>query len=285
MPSAKTLPGSQIKQDIDEGIEVGNGLLVAELGPLNTQLDSQGVDAFGGGALVVELLEAVAVAVELVAEPSPRREPHGQEAAAFGPLFVMNRTSLVSGLRPAKGATVAPHPLGDQTAVVEKAGQERHRQTGGTEGEAVGIKLPLDRGPLDVRDGGKASGFKKIVKKIPGIESGIEGAKGWFEAEPGFGIGHQGKKEGEVAFIEGLGPFGQNHFAIAGHFGGDQAGGVAPIVFADTNGLSGATFGGRSDDLVRAFLATEFAISIGFGLAVFVIALAAFEVSFGIILL
>ena len=55
--AADALAGAQVDQDVGEGILVGDGLGVAQLGALDAEFDGLAVDAFGGGALFVDGLE------------------------------------------------------------------------------------------------------------------------------------------------------------------------------------------------------------------------------------
>ena len=52
-------------RDVDEGIQVGDGSAVAELGTFDTQRLGLGVDALGGRALIVESLVETALPVAI----------------------------------------------------------------------------------------------------------------------------------------------------------------------------------------------------------------------------
>jgi len=65
------LQGAQVDQHVDERVLVGDGLAVAQLGARDTQRDGLGVDALGGGALLVDVLIDVTVTVEIVANVCP----------------------------------------------------------------------------------------------------------------------------------------------------------------------------------------------------------------------
>ena len=92
------MPAAQSDQHVDQRAEVGDGLTVAELGPFDAEFFGLGVDAFGGGALLVDLLVGVAVAVELL--EYTRHDAGGHDGAiALGPLRVIGRTDLTGGLR------------------------------------------------------------------------------------------------------------------------------------------------------------------------------------------
>jgi hypothetical protein len=71
-------------QHVDARVLIGDGVAVAQLGPLDTQLDSLGVDALGGGALLVDLLLDRTFAVELMAGASADAGGQGGNAALPG---------------------------------------------------------------------------------------------------------------------------------------------------------------------------------------------------------
>ena len=77
------MQGLKIEQNIDQRVEVSDGSLVAQFGPLNAQFDGAGVDPFGGGALVVDLFEGLTVPVELMAEPSAGRKDQRRGTTAL----------------------------------------------------------------------------------------------------------------------------------------------------------------------------------------------------------
>ena len=53
----------EIDDEIDEGIVVGNGLSVSDFGSFDPKCDRLGVDAFGGGSLLIDLLVGRAFAI------------------------------------------------------------------------------------------------------------------------------------------------------------------------------------------------------------------------------
>ena len=74
---ADPLEGVQINQDVGQGVLVGNGIAVAQLGVLDPEFHRLAVDAFGCSALLVDLFVSFAFAVELVAQPSTRAGGNG----------------------------------------------------------------------------------------------------------------------------------------------------------------------------------------------------------------
>ena len=68
--ATNAVEGAEVDEDVDQGVAIGNGLEIAEFGAFNTEGLGLSIDAFVGGALVVEFYVAVAVTVELIAETS-----------------------------------------------------------------------------------------------------------------------------------------------------------------------------------------------------------------------
>ena len=68
LAGADALQGTQVDQDVDEGVLVGDGLTVAQLGAFDVQFEGLAVDALCGGALFVDGFEQVTFAVELVTD-------------------------------------------------------------------------------------------------------------------------------------------------------------------------------------------------------------------------
>ena len=91
------MQAAQIDEGVDQGVEVSDGLPVAEMRALNAQGDGLTVDAFAGGALAVGLPIGVAAAVELVADASADAGGHGGRAAPFGPVLVVDGTDGAQG--------------------------------------------------------------------------------------------------------------------------------------------------------------------------------------------
>jgi hypothetical protein len=81
---ADPLEGVQIDQDIGQGVVIGNGQAIAELGTLDPQGNSLTVDTFGGRALLLDLLVHLAIAVDLVAYPCPLAGGQGCDTAIHG---------------------------------------------------------------------------------------------------------------------------------------------------------------------------------------------------------
>ena len=65
LAGADALQGTQVDQDVDEGVLVGDGLTVAQLGTFDVQFEGLAVDALCGGALLVDGFEQVAFAAAI----------------------------------------------------------------------------------------------------------------------------------------------------------------------------------------------------------------------------
>ena len=134
------LQSAEVKQDVDQSVLIGDRLLIAESGAFNAQFFSQGIDALGGGALLVYLLVCVAVPIELVPDASADAGGYFGDAATFGPLWVIDGAILAGGLGKKQGTNIAPTLVGQKPALRDVGGLERHRQIGLTQGQALGIE-------------------------------------------------------------------------------------------------------------------------------------------------
>ena len=90
---------------------IGDRLLVAEPGTLNTQFFGLSVDVLSGGALIVYLLVCVAVPIELVPDASADAGGYFGDAATIGPLWVIDGAILAGGLGKKQGTNIAPTAL------------------------------------------------------------------------------------------------------------------------------------------------------------------------------
>ena len=75
---------SKVVEDVDQGVLVGDGLSIADLGPLDAEFLGPGVDACGGHTLLVDVLVDFIVAVDRVFKESKcdRIGVHGQVAVS-----------------------------------------------------------------------------------------------------------------------------------------------------------------------------------------------------------
>jgi len=64
---ADTLKHPQIDQDVDQCVLIGDGSAVAQIGPFDAQSLGLTVDAFDGGALLVDVFVGLAIAVKGIA--------------------------------------------------------------------------------------------------------------------------------------------------------------------------------------------------------------------------
>ena len=106
MKMADALETAQVDEEVDEGVEVGDGVTVANMGTFDAEGDGLAIDAFDRGALSVDILVSLAVAVEGVAQASADAGGHGRRTALLAPLFVLDGTGLAVGLRIEQGTKV-----------------------------------------------------------------------------------------------------------------------------------------------------------------------------------
>lgn len=88
------LESTQVERDVDQGVEVCDGALVAQLGPFDAEGNGLAEEALAGGALVVQIMISLAVPVELVADASPLGGRQGDATATFGPALVSDGASV-----------------------------------------------------------------------------------------------------------------------------------------------------------------------------------------------
>ena len=134
------LHGAQVDEDVRQGVAVGNGGLVAQLGSLDTQGNCLAEDPLDSGALFVDLLVGIAFPVQLVANTSAGEHGHGELAAPFGPARVVDWAGLVISLQRTAKATAA---MLDQRGAVDEGAFAGHGQASGAEGRAVYVKQAI----------------------------------------------------------------------------------------------------------------------------------------------
>jgi hypothetical protein len=166
--------GTEVDEDVDEGVEVSDGPTVAEFRALNAQLDGLGVDAFGGGALFVDLLVGLTGAVEFVAGACAWAEGQGGDATALGPVLVGDGAGLACGVGIAQGASVATAAVREQAAgLLHEGGLEGHAKAGRTEGTTVMVELLAMILTVGPGHGGEASCLVKVLVDVKGVEGSI----------------------------------------------------------------------------------------------------------------
>jgi hypothetical protein len=67
---------------------------------------------------------------------------------------------------------------------------------------------------------------------IEGVVGAVERTEARSAAQVLLSLGHQRMNVAFIGVVKGLGQFGEDDFAPVGDFGGDDARGVAPVVFA-----------------------------------------------------
>jgi hypothetical protein len=90
-----TLQATQVNQDIEQRVLVGDGPLVAQFGTFNAQVEGLAVDAFASGALFVKLFVLITVAIQFVTHTIAKTSGQSGDAALLLaralPVFVSNR--------------------------------------------------------------------------------------------------------------------------------------------------------------------------------------------------
>ncbi len=104
---ANPLEGVQVYQNIGQGVVVGNGGGVAQLWPLDAQVNSLAVDALCGSTLLENIFELLAGAIDLIAQACSDAGRDGGDAALFEPVLIVDRTGIRSLLWIAQWADIA----------------------------------------------------------------------------------------------------------------------------------------------------------------------------------
>lgn len=230
------MEGMQVDQDVGQRVVIGDGKPVAQFGTLNAEFDGLGVDALGGGALLVDLLVGVAVAVELVADTCSDAGGYGSYATFLGPVFVVDRTRFAGGFGEEQGARMPPTFVFDDASGTRDEGLfERHGETGLAERQAVGAEGALVTTLLGKRNRRESSFFivaVEVLVDVKRIKGGIEGAEAGAEVEAAIDVGHERVKAGDVAAIEGLSKLSQDELSPVRHLGSHHTGAVTPVILA-----------------------------------------------------
>lgn len=126
------------------------------------------------------------------AEASTNTGGHGGRTAAFGPLFVINRTGLAGRGGKQQGTDIA-------TAFVLKQGRfglkdvfEGHGETGLAQGQALGIEGAPVAASIRKRNRGTAVVVVRmeVFVDVKGVEGGIQGGEFGTEAQAALGGDH-----------------------------------------------------------------------------------------------
>lgn len=132
---AQALPKTQVDQDIDECILIGDSLAVAEMWSFDAEGHGLAIDALDGAALAIQAFEVFTVAVKGVAQSRANARRHHRGAAAVLPILVTDRTLFTGRLWEEQRADVLATLMFHQTrGAVDKGELEGHRQTGRTDG-------------------------------------------------------------------------------------------------------------------------------------------------------
>ena len=275
---AQALQEAQVDQQINQGVLVGNGAAIAQVRALDAEGDGLGVDAFHRRALAIEILVEGALAIQRIAQAGADTGRHHGRTAALLPLRSARRTSFGRRLGKAERADVLAAFMFDETGgAIGEGAFQGHGQAGRAERgairrevSAVGFVAALFGEGHSGHAGGGVIFAVKIGVNVPGIKGGIERAEAGLAPQARFDLVHQRKEVSGITLVKGLGEFGDHELAPVGDFGHDDAGAIAPVVFADFHrrGGDGVGRGGRGcQTLIVAPFATEAAIGVTGGLS------------------
>ena len=124
-----SVQGTEIDQNIDEGVLIGDGPTIAQSGALNTQFFGLGVDTFSGSALLVDCLEEGTIAVDLIADASADAGGKSGGTAAFGSVLVTNRADAGRDFREAQRTDVTTPLVLEEGSTTSVGVSEGHRQS------------------------------------------------------------------------------------------------------------------------------------------------------------
>lgn len=184
------MESAEVDEDINEGVEIGNRLVIAEFGTFDTQSFGLRIDTLSDRAIIVNRFEGIGVAVELVTEASANGGGHGGETTPFRPLLVVDRARLTGGNRMKERAGIPTSLVFDQSGFATVGGFKRHGQTSTTQGQAIRIKRALGvTASFDKGNGSKAASLMEIFIDIKGIKGGVQGPIGGFMPQTALGLG------------------------------------------------------------------------------------------------
>ena len=254
---AKAPERTEVDQDVEERVVVGDGRLVAQPRPLDAELGGLAVDALGGGALGVDGLVVGGVPVELVPQPRAGRSGHRDPAAARGPLGMVDGTTL--GVADERTGPDAALVL-DEARAVDESALRQHGLAGLADGVALRVEAAGGH-PATGHEGyrGEATGLVEEVVDVEGVEGRVEGAVARSAAEALFGRRHERLEVRHVVMVEGLGQLRQDDLGAVVQLGDDHARGVAPI---ELRSPRRAGWRGLDRRRVRATLAAQPAVRI-----------------------
>jgi len=155
-----SVQGTEIDQNIDEGVLIGDGPTIAQSGALNTQCFGLGVDTLGGSALLVDFLEEGTIAVELIADASADAGGESGSTATIGPSLVIHGADASRDFRVAQRTDVTPALVLEEGGTTSVGVSEGHRETCVAQGQALGIELTVLSASFGQRDRCK-SRFKR----------------------------------------------------------------------------------------------------------------------------
>lgn len=136
---------------------VGDRLAVAQTRTFDAQFFGQGVDAFGGGTLAVDLLVGVTLPMESAAQAGADAGGQGGSAAILEEILVIDGADLAGGFGEEQWAGIALALMLDQAGVAGESVTQDHWAVSSAEGRPLGRKFAvLVPAALNKGDGGKA---------------------------------------------------------------------------------------------------------------------------------
>ena len=124
---AETLKRSQIDQNINEGVDVGDGLAIAEFRAFDAERNGLAVDALRCRALAVDFLIRIALSIQLMTDTDARTERQGGDTAFLAPVFVGDRAGLPADFWKEQRAHVASVLVGKKAVgTFHKGGLQGH---------------------------------------------------------------------------------------------------------------------------------------------------------------
>jgi hypothetical protein len=244
-----------------EGVQIGDGVTIADPGALASALFGESVDALTAGTLVVKGTEEGSIAIERNALDASQF-PVDIFDAAFALRELLVLAGLAGLLREEQRALEA---LSLRAVGVIELDGGMHGQADGTTRSAISQASKGYLGSLSEGDSGDASMASGSFLSIPGIRGGIPDEVGGELIEGKSGLAVKWAEKRDVVFVERLSVFGQDNGSILGNDGGSNTSARAPdeffLLFRGAIGLL----------LVGAALDAETAIRSTFGHASFVV--------------
>ncbi len=219
--------GTHIDNQIDQGIQIGNGTSVANARTLDAQLFGLAVDTFAGSALGVNDMVKRAGTIKQDALESSRLPVRIFLTALVAVTREMG-TRLAGGGGENEGTA---EPLGAIATGVLIKEEGNHAQALLTERRAVRIAVRIGMAMLVSRNGSNATLEGSGLVDVPCIIRRISSDMGRKVCECERGMMMEGLKEGDIMAIEGLGEFGKHDVAVVRSGSSSDSRAIAPEIF------------------------------------------------------